>query len=47
MVGQAEQEEIYPMPPYLIDLLSWTVAFIVLFVVFRYLQRRKSDKDQD
>ncbi len=35
------------MPAYLLDLLSWTVAFIVLFFVFRYLQRRKADKNKD
>lgn len=35
------------MPAYLMDLLSWTVAFVVLFFGFRYLQARKKEKDKD
>ncbi len=31
------------MPIWLLDLLAWTAAFIVLFFVIRYLQRRKKD----
>lgn len=27
------------------DLLFWIVALIALFVVFRWLQRRRNDKD--
>ena len=29
----------------LVDLLGWTALFIGLFFLFRYLQRRKKDKE--
>ena len=35
------------MPAYLIDLLSWTLAFVGLFLGFRYLQKRKERRDDD
>lgn len=35
------------MPDFLLDLLAWTVAFIVLFFGIRYLQNRKAKKDDD
>ncbi len=35
------------MPAFLLDLLSWTFAFIVLFFGIRYLQNRKNKKDDD
>ena len=34
------------MPAYLVDLLAWSAAFIILFFGIRYLQNRKSDKDE-
>ena len=32
------------MPPWLLDLIAWTIAFIVLFLIFRRLQNKKTDK---
>jgi len=29
------------VPPWLIDLMLWTALFVALFVLFRWLQRRK------
>ncbi len=34
------------MPSWLLDLLSWTFAFVFLFVLFRHLQKRKKN-DED
>ncbi len=34
------------MPSYLIDLFSWVAAFIILGLLFRWLQNRKP-KDKD
>ena len=34
------------MPPWLLDLIAWTAAFLILFFLFRYLQKRK-DKGKD
>ncbi len=33
------------MPSALADLLFWIAAFAALFFLFRYLQKRKNDKD--
>ncbi len=33
------------MSPALVDLLGWTALFICLFFLFRYLQKRKRDKE--
>ena len=35
------------MPDYLADLLSWTVFFILFFVVARWLQNKRKHKDDD
>lgn len=36
------------MPHYLMDLLSWTVFFILFFVVLKWVQKRKkAKKDED
>ncbi len=35
------------MPDYVIDLLSWVVAFVVLGVVWRWLQTRKANRKDD
>ena len=32
------------MPDYLLDLLSWSVFFVLFFIVLRWLQKRKKDK---
>jgi hypothetical protein len=29
----------------LTDLIFWIVVFVVLFALFRYLQKRKNDRD--
>ena len=34
------------MPSYLIDLLFWIVLLAALFVLIRWLQRRKADRDE-
>lgn len=48
MLGQARALEMeQSMPAYLVDLLAWSAAFVILFFVFRYLQHRKSDKNKD
>ena len=33
------------MPAWLLDLIAWTVCFAFLFFLFRYLQKRKRDKN--
>ena len=33
------------MPNYLIDLLSWSVFFVVFIIGLRWVQNRKKDKD--
>ena len=35
------------MPDYLVDLIAWTIAFIVFFFGFKYLQNRKNNKKDD
>jgi len=35
------------MPDYLIDLLSWTVFFILFFVVLRWFQNKRKNRNDD
>lgn len=34
------------MPDWLADLLFWIVLMVALFFLFRFLQRRKAEKDK-
>ena len=35
------------MPEYLVDLLAWSAAFVILFFGFKYLQSKKSKDNKD
>lgn len=34
------------MPDFVVDLLFWIAVFVALFLVVRYFQARKKDKDE-